>query len=305
MTGNFNRFLKQVNLKNLNLSLTTEQIKFFRKEFNRLTIQTDKKGPEMKRVQQIKFKTQQHRIPARLYTPVMIEKDQKSAGIVFFHGGGYIVGNLDTHDGLCRRLAHFSKVRVLSIEYRLAPEHKFPAAIEDAETVLSFLFKTGEEAFLIDQKRILLAGDSAGGGIAAVMAQTFRRKIKYQILIYPLLQLQDLKGSKQSIIRFLGGNMILTRVRDLYLNTKAQAHDLRVSPLFQMDLTGLAPAYIITCGRDPLKTEGSVYTKHLESAGIPVVYKEYKHALHGFCSNTRLFSEGITAVREVSKCILI
>lgn len=226
-------------------------------------------------------------IPVRVYAP---EIAQPLPILVFMHGGGWGVGNLDTNDGLCRYLARKAGCVVVSVEYRLAPEHKFPAALDDVYSVLHWV---SENAPGIggDTSRIGIAGISAGGNLAAAVTLMARDRggpeIVYQLLIYPVTNISTLDTSSYQL--YGGGEYGLTKAgmsanRDAYLTTPADASQAYVSPLCARDLTRLPPALIITAEFDPLRDEGEAYAVRLQQAGVPASCTRYNGMTHGFTS---------------------
>lgn len=212
-----------------------------------------------------------HPLPARLYSP----DAAPAAGplIVYFHGGGWVVGSLDTHDRACRRLALAAGIRILAVDYRLAPEHPFPAAPDDALTAWRAV-QDDPERFGADPSRIGVGGDSAGGNLAAVLCQDLRdigqAQPLFQLLIYPVVKVRAKTRSK---IDFARDFYLSTERMDFYEARYAPGDlglDHRASPALNEDLAGLAPAYIITALADPLRDEAEDYGRELEQAGVPV-----------------------------------
>jgi acetyl esterase len=207
--------------------------------------------------------------------------------LVFFHGGGFVVGDIESHDGLCRMICRDAAVHVLSVDYRLAPEHKAPAAIEDC--VAAYRWSLAHAAEL-GASRIGVGGDSAGGNLAAVVALRSRDEglpqPALQVLLYPVL---DLSRETPSRILFSEGFFLTKHDRDwftdLYLDgSDLAADDARVSPLNAADLSGLAPALVLTAGFDPLRDEGNEYAEALRSAGVVVDHRQFDGLTHGFAS---------------------
>lgn len=228
---------------------------------------------------------------ALLYTPHGLAAP--SPLVVFFHGGGWTVGSPATHDPSCRMLAHDAGVRVLSVDYRLAPEHPFPAAADDAHAAFAWAAEHAAELGA-DPAAIAVAGDSAGGNLAAVVARRARDaggpQPAFQALIYPGT---DFTGDRPSKAAF-GEGFVLTRTRmdwfeAQYVPDPADKRHPDASPLLAPDLTGLAPAYVATAVADPLRDEGAAYADALRAAGVPVALHEHPH-LHGFFSMTALRS---------------
>lgn len=225
-------------------------------------------------------------VPVRLYRPRQAERPLPL--LVFFHGGGFVLGSIATHDALCHRLCTGIRALVLSVGYRLAPEHPYPAGLEDAWAATRW---AGEHAASLgaDPSRLVLSGDSAGANLAAVCARRARDRggphVALQVLAYPAT---DLTGSQPSILRNADAPGL--RLADLewfgrlYLSDPAMATDPDASPLWAPDLSGLAPAIIYTAGHDPLCDDGRRYGERLTEAGVSVRYRCYDTLVHGFLS---------------------
>lgn len=224
-------------------------------------------------------------IPVRIYTPVAAGGGALP-GLVFFHGGGWVIGDLETHDALCRTLANESGCKVVAVDYRLAPEHRCPAAAEDAYAVVSWVEEKGT-SLGIDVNAIGVAGDSAGGNLAAVVCQMAKAKkgphIRHQLLIYPVT---DTKTDTASYQAFGEGFFLERRTMewfiDHYVGPDGDRTDPIVAPLNAKSLKGLPPAYVVTAGHDVLKDEGAAYAKRLEEAGVAVTYVDCPTMIHGF-----------------------
>jgi acetyl esterase len=239
-------------------------------------------------------------IPARLYVP-----PRRGRGLlVYYHGGGWVVGDLDTHDPTCRFLAEGAGVQVLSVAYRLAPEHRFPAAVEDA--LAAFRWATQEAGTLgVDLWRIGVAGDSAGGNLAAVVAQLATRdggaRPAAQLLVYPVT---DLSRKHASYALFRDGFFLTEREMDWYrghyLRADADARDPRASPLLATDVRDLPRALVVTAGFDVLRDEGEAYARRLAEAGIPVRLRRQAGLIHGFCNATGVSRPAAAAMREAA-----
>lgn len=224
---------------------------------------------------------------ARLYRPN--GADEAGPCTFYMHGGGYVVGDLESHDRLCRRLAAKSGHRVLAIDYRLAPEHVWPAGVEDCLAAFDWLCGPGAEAVGALPDRIAVAGDSAGGGLAAILAQSRRDRICFQLLIYPLLQLVERRKPRPKLLEgHLLSSFTLDQIVRAYLSDADQASELTVSPLLNNDLAGLPPAHIVAAELDPLLDEGQAYRDRLAAAGIPVSYKTGKGLPHGYFNLTAI-----------------
>jgi acetyl esterase len=208
--------------------------------------------------------------------------------IVYFHGGGWVIGDLDTHDGTCRLLAAASRCVVVAVDYRLAPEHPFPAAVDDCLAAYAWVHHNAEELG-IAAGRVGVMGDSAGGNLAAVVAQmTTRHPFEVpapvaQGLVYPAVDSRLDTGSLRSV----GEGFLLTRdtmeyFRRQYLPDGADWEDPRASPLLAEDLSGLAPALVVTAGFDPLRDDGINYAEALRKGGVTVEYRCFHDQIHGF-----------------------
>jgi acetyl esterase len=239
-------------------------------------------------------------IPARHYRPA----DPDAPLLVFYHGGGWVIGDLDTHDDVCRKFCRDGGVHVLSVDYRLAPEHKAPAAADDAFTAYQWALENaaGLEA---DPARVAVGGDSAGGNLAAVVSQLARnehvRLPALQVLIYPRT---DFVGETRSQTLFAGG-YFLTK-RDIawfcgkYLDgAQVDRSDPRVSPLLADDLSGLPPALVLTGGFDPLRDEGNQYAEAMRAAGVVVDLREFGSLIHGFANFFPLGGGATVATTEM------
>ncbi len=222
-------------------------------------------------------------------------------GLVFFHGGGFVSGDLDTHDTFCRRLTIATGCRIVSVAYRLAPEHPYPAAIEDA--VAAFLHIAGDPAaFGIDPARLAIGGDSAGAGLAARVCQQLRGHgpaIAAQLLLCPVL---DLRCGSASQAAFETGYMLdgATMRHDIAANGVADMlDDPRVSPLLEPDLAGLPPAHIHTAAFDIVRDDGSAYAERLRQAGVPVAYTCHAGMIHFFYGLGRLVPTAQPILTEI------
>ena len=262
--------------------------------------------PEVAEVRNLSFPSGGHAIPARLYRGRTAPAASAPA-LVFFHGGGWVLGNLDSHDSFCRGLANDAACAVLAVDYRLAPEHKFPAASEDAEAAVAWAAKDGA-ALGLDPARIAVAGDSAGGNLAAVAALAARRAgapaLRLQVLIYPTLDL----GLTHDSHRRVGEGYTLTAsamrwFRELYLAKSEDIASWRASPLRERELGGVAPAYIVAGGCDPLCDEAADYAQRLIAAGVNVTYRFFPGQMHGFVSSGRLIPEGRGACAEIAAAL--
>ena len=243
----------------------------------------------------------------RRYVP-LVAADGKLATLVYYHGGGFVIGNLETHNSTCRRLANKSRCQVISIDYRLSPEHPFPAPIEDGLAAFRHI-RDNAKAFGVDARRIAVGGDSAGGAIAAVVCQLCRDAGEtvgsggpaFQMLIYPATDSSRESASRKE---FAEGYFLTKPLMDwfwkAYVPAGTDLADLRLSPLLAKDLTGLPPAFVLTAGYDPLRDEGRAYAERLIEAGIKTTYANYPGTIHGFFSLTRFLSQGLKANDEAA-----
>ncbi|WP_298214287.1 alpha/beta hydrolase [Acidocella sp.] len=215
-------------------------------------------------------------------------------GLVYFHGGGWVLGDLDSHEGLCRQLARGGGCVVLSVDYRLAPEHPFPAAVEDAAA--AFRWAAAEAGTLgIDSSRLAVGGDSAGGNLAAVVAQMARDgalpPCDFQLLLYPAT---DLAADTPSYVRVPEDMPLSGRIMRWFINQYTPdptlRADPRASPARAASLAGTAPALVLTCGEDPLCDEGRAYADRLEAEGVAVTALHLADQIHGILTMGRLIS---------------
>lgn len=241
-------------------------------------------------------------IPVRLYRPMGSRAGEVLPGLVYFHGGGWVIGDLDTHDVLCRELCNGSGCAVIAVDYRLGPEHRFPAAIEDAEAATRWALREAA-ALGLDPSRLAIGGDSAGGNLTAVVSLLLRdrpepgaRSLAAQLLIYPST---DMRGQTASH-RQNGQGFLLTReVIDYFQGHYAdldQYGHWRASPLLADSHANLPPAFVITAGYDPLCDEGEAYADRLSLAGVPTQVLRFPRQLHGFITMGRVIDEANTAV---------
>jgi acetyl esterase/lipase len=212
--------------------------------------------------------------------------------ILFMHGGGCVLGDLDTHDIFCRTLCHDIGASVFSLDYRLAPEHPFPAAIEDTVAALGWLSREAENLGL-DAHRIAIAGDSAGGGLAAVALHETRGALEApvaaQVLIYPALDLPGRQPSRKDLAEhFPIPRDMISWFFDHYFGLAWPIADPRAIPSLYEDYRGLPPALIVTAGHDPLRDEGADYARRLSAAGVPVEYDCREGTIHGFMNMGRV-----------------
>jgi len=240
-------------------------------------------------------------LPFRVYTPATAD-GEPSGGIIYFHGGAWVFGDLDTHDGMCRALANESGCRLISVDYRLAPEHKFPAAVEDVYAATEWITAHAAE-LAIDPACLAVAGDSAGGNLAAVVCQRAKGsglKIALQVLFCPVT---DIAADNQSRREFAEGYFLegplMRWAGTHYLPAGVDLNDPLLSPLRAADLSDLPPAHIHTAGFDPLRDEGKAYAEALERAGVKVQYVCHEHMIHHFYAMAGAIPYAHTALKAV------
>jgi acetyl esterase len=267
---------------------------------------TNPDPPELKSIEPLAIPSPHGSIQARIYTPKKLRlTDGLAPCLVFFHGGGWVIGDLETHDVACRKLADEGQLIVISVDYRRAPEHKFPAAVDDAIAATTWI--AGHARKLgIDTARLLVGGDSAGGNLAAVVAISARDgngpAIAGQVLIYPATDFAMTHSShREPETSILLTHSVIRWFADHYLNGAADVHDWRASPARATTLIGLPPAYVLTAGADPLRDEGDEYAKRLREAGVPVTYRHFSGQFHGFFTMGKLLQQANVAAREIGE----
>jgi acetyl esterase/lipase len=247
----------------------------------------------------------QGQIPIRIYTP---DTPAPRPAMVYFHGGGWVVCDLDTHDVVCSAIARRSGAVVISVDYRLAPEHKFPAAVVDCYAATVWVASNAERLG-IDPDRIAVGGDSAGGNLGAVVSLKSRDEngppIALQAMVYPVT---DLSSFDTPSYREFATGYQLTKTemewfRDNYLSCPEDGHHPHASPLLAPDLRGLPPALIITAECDPLRDEGEAYAKRLEEAGVPVTCTRYEGMIHPFFSLSGAIPQAFDAIQQVADAV--
>jgi acetyl esterase len=262
-------------------------------------------GPEVpvKAVRDIQVDGAEGAINARHYVPP--DAGGPHPLIVYYHGGGFVICDLDTHDAPCRLLCRYGGAHVLSIDYRLAPEHPFPAPVDDCQAALRWAFEHAEELGA-DPTRIAVGGDSAGGNLSTAVALLAREGENpmphFQLLIYPVTDFANPHPSRHT---FAEGFFLTQSEMDWFhehyaLSAGADDHDPRLSPLLVDDLSGLPPAYICTAGFDPLRDEGEAYAQKLRAAGNRVVSRRFPGLIHGFINMTAASRSSRDAVIEMA-----
>jgi acetyl esterase len=238
-------------------------------------------------------------IPIRVYWPAT---GKNLPALVYYHGGGWVIGNLDGVDRTCRALANASGCVLISADYRLAPEHKFPAAVEDADAALRYVAGHANE-FDIDPNRIAVAGDSAGGNLAAVVSLMARDrggpKIAFQLLVYPVTDYDD---DRPSLHEFAQGYFLTDTMMDYfwghYLARPEDGSHPHASPIKARSLAGLPPAMVITAECDPIRDQGEAYAQRLRESGVPVSTKRYEGAIHVFFNLAGVVDAGRQSIED-------
>jgi len=246
-------------------------------------------------------------IPIRIYTPREARPGEKLPVLLWFHGGGFVIGSIDTHDSVCRMLANQADCIVVSADYRLAPECKFPAAVEDCEAALKWVALHAVE-FGADPQAIAIGGDSAGANLATVVAILARDaghpKITFQLLIYPCAAPEP---ETPSHYKFAEGYVLsrntITWFFRLYQRSRADSNDFRFAPLIADDLANLPPALVLVAGYDPLRDEGVDYAKRLIEAGNRVRLVNYEGMIHGFILMGGAVDDAKRAVAESAQAL--
>jgi acetyl esterase len=258
----------------------------------------------MARVEALEIPGHAGPIAARFYVPENLPAGLPASLLVTFHGGGFVFGDLDTHDGVCRFLSTAAETAVLSVDYRLAPEHPFPAAVEDAWAAYTWAVANAG-TLGIDSARIAVGGDSAGGNLAAVTSLLARAgggtMPAMQLLIYPPTDsAADLPSRRLFAEGFLLTKADMDFFERAYLPPGSNAADPRVSVLLAPDLRGLPPAYVATAGFDPLRDEGEAFALRLREAGVPVALRHHPHLVHSFANLTAICPSARGAMLEAA-----
>jgi acetyl esterase len=250
------------------------------------------------------------RIPVRIYRPLDRAAEPLPA-LIWFHGGGWVIGSIESHDGLCRDLCAASGCAVVSVEYRLAPEHRYPAAHDDAEAVTRWLLGHAGELGL-DGGRVAIGGDSAGGHLATVTSLRLRDRphpghgLRLQLLVQPVTDLAGGPAEHPSLSENSTGYLLTTETmdffRDAYVPDPARRQEPDASPLRAGELGGLPPAVVVTAGLDPLRDEGRSYAERLQDAGVPTVTLHQAGAVH-LVAQIRTSDAGVEVLRRVTDAL--
>lgn len=256
------------------------------------------------KIENIKIPGPGGEIPLRIYTPVAAGADALPV-LIYFHGGGFVIGDLETHDGLCRQFANEGDFRVIAVDYRLAPEHKFPAALDDAFAAVQWIEAHASELG-VDANRIAVGGDSAGGALAAEVTQLAKAKgpkIAFQLLMFPVTQIgKETSSFREFAVGYFLDKATLDWFFNHYIPEGTDKTDTRVSPL-NGDLKGLPPAYVMLGGYDPLHDEGLAYAKKLRDAGVKVEIADYEGMVHCFIYMQAVLPQAVGAVTAAAKAV--
>jgi acetyl esterase len=273
-----------------------------RQQLRTMVTLMDEPAPALPRIEDLSIPGPAGAMGARLYDPTGAGAPPRPV-VAYYHGGGWVQGDLETHHGLCARLALRSGTLVVSVDYRLAPEHKFPAGVEDAVAAYRWLrARAGDLGG--DTARVGVAGDSAGGNLSAVVSQLAARAGEpvptCQVLIYPAVDfaLDTPSHREMEEAHVIPRDRILWYMEQ-YLRGDADRADLRASPLRAADLKGQPPTLVVTGGFDPLRDEGLAYAEKLRAAGVDVAYREYPGQIHAFVSLTKAIPQGLACTLEI------
>ena len=283
MDPQFKKYLKEVKLKQKPV-FSISEIEKARMLADERTYSEISKPEKVFNLTDIVIRGYKSDITLRLYKP---EGRPPFPILLFFHGGGWVFGNLKTYESFCTQIVNLSSSAVVSVDYNLAPEHKFPEPVEDCYSALIWILKNGSK-YGLDPSRLIICGDSAGANISAAITLMARDRgnssIGYQVLIYPVVDLSSF--DYESFKLFGTGNILNTEdmpwAIERYLNSEDERFNPYVSPTLAKDFSNLPPAYVITAGYDILRDEGHAYALKLIKAGVPVTIRCYKEFMHGF-----------------------
>jgi acetyl esterase len=243
-------------------------------------------------------------MPVRIYTP---DGQGPFPALVYYHGGGWVIGDLDAVEIICRLLANRANSVVVSVDYRLAPEHKFPAAVEDAYAAVKWLEENGS-SILVDSARVAVGGDSAGATLAAVVALMAKDRgepsLVYQMLIYPVTHhAYDTESYRENAEGYYLTKDSMVWFWNHYLRDEEDGRNPYASPLRADNLSGLPPALVITAEFDPLRDEGEAYAKRLKTAGVPVEVTRYNGMIHGFFGMPGVLEQAKKAIEQAANAL--
>ena len=260
---------------------------------------TQPDAPEVFKVENTHFNQNAVDVPVRIYHPASSQMQAQLPALVYIHGGGWTIGDLDTHDVLCRSLCLQADVVVISVDYRMGPEHKFPAAFDDCVAAFQWTVQNANRLG-IDAKRIAMGGDSAGGNLTAAACLQLREypvQPAFQLLIYPAtIMWQDTPSYHANGQGYMLTKDSIAYYTDNYLRDRNDAKDWRASPQWADSHAGLPPAFVMTAGYDPLRDEGLMYADALSKAGVSTQYVCFERQIHGFITMGRVMQEANTAV---------
>jgi acetyl esterase len=260
------------------------------------------RGDPVHEVSDLRIEVDGGRIPARTYRPAA----GRLPVVVYFHGGGWLLGSIESHDAVCRALANASGAVVVSVGYRRGPEHRFPVAVEDCYAAARWVVDRAQELD-VDPRRLAVAGDSAGGNLATAVALLARERgepaIVFQLLVYPVTTTDLGKGFDRAYEGFFLYYDELQWHQDNYLSSPQDGGSALVSPLDAADLRGLPPAMVITAQCDPLHAQGELYASALAGAGVQVQHRHYRGMVHGFFQLPSLFDDGRDAVERAGAAL--
>ena len=265
---------------------------------SRLPLQPPK--PELASVRDFTIDGGHGPLTLREFRPNHLNPQTNNPALLYFHGGGWVIGDIETHDTLCRQMADGSRAVVFSVNYSKSPEHRFPVAVDECIAATRHVLEHSTPLG-IDVSRVGFGGDSAGGNLATVVALALRDQLSQplacQLLIYPVT---DLRLESDSIHRYASGYGLTTSAmryfRDVYLRAESDQLDSRASPLLATDLSKLPPALVLTAGFDPLRDEGRAFADALSAAGNRVQYVCFERQIHGFIIMGGIIDEANTAV---------
>ncbi len=260
---------------------------------------TQPDAPEVFKVEDTHFNHQGVKVCVRIYHPFSAQAQSTLPGLVYVHGGGWTLGDLDTHDVLCRSLCLQANVVIVSVDYRMGPEHKFPAAFDDCVAAFEWTVQNANRLGM-DAQRIAMGGDSAGGNLTAAACLQLRTHLvqpAFQLLIYPAtIMWQDTPSYHANGTGYMLTKDSIAYYTQNYLRDPSDAKDWRASPQWAESHAGLPPAFVLTAGYDPLRDEGLMYADALSKAGVSTQYVCFERQIHGFITMGRIMQEANTAV---------
>lgn len=286
-------------------SINGESIEEIREKLNRESTRLSKEPIQFSNIKNLTVEVDSEKIPVRVYTP---EEGDKFPIIIYAHGGSWISGNLDTHDNVCRKLSRNTKVIVISVDYRLAPENPFPSGLNDVYNTLQWTYENAK-SINGNEKLIAIVGDSAGGNLSAAVSSMIRDKngphITCQVLIYPSTNISELNSNSWSY--FASDFNISTEDMEKYISLYVPREEDRknpyVSPLLAEDFKGLPNTLVVTAEIDPLRDEGEAYANKLKEAGIQVDIIRVKGVTHGFITMDKITDKSDEALNQISSYI--